>query len=133
MKWSSASHSGSRRPSISTTRPPSTTSDGSGSFGPFAATSPSSASGSIRSSRRSSRSARFSRRSDGKDPPALVDVRGLAYEDGGRRCIPVLQPAGPVLELRGGRAAGAKRGVDGEDRVVGERRELRGPDQVLRQ
>ena len=46
------------RPSSSTIRPSSTTSDGSGSFGPFIATSPSSASGSISTSRRRSRSSR---------------------------------------------------------------------------
>ncbi len=93
-----------RRPSSSTTRPSSITSDGSGSFGPFIATRPSSASGSIRTSRRS---ARCSRRDVARR--ALVRLQGgLARID---RAVPrgrtprsgaprARRGARPSLELR---------------------------------
>ena len=96
------SKSASRRPSISTTLPSSTTRLGAGSLGPSIATSPSSGYGDTSSSRRSSRCSRDSNRLDlrpfsGKQPPLRVHVLRLAHECRGQRRLPLrLEPARPL-------------------------------------
>src|ERR671934_94851 len=63
-KWSMTSNSSTPRPSIRVTRPSSTASSGSGSFGPSSATRPSSGHGETSTSLRSSRASRATNRSD---------------------------------------------------------------------
>src|SRR6478736_5624565 len=91
-------------PSIRVTTPFSTTSSGSGSFGPFIATRPSSGAGVISISRRSSFSARDAKRADPSDtaePPCRICDRSLADEGSGERRVPVVEPERPLLELGG--------------------------------
>src|SRR5439155_7705932 len=133
------SKSGSRRPSISTARPFSTTRLGSGSFGPFIAIRPSSGQGSIRSSRRSSRCSRLSKRlgrgslTDPKETPLRVHHPRLTHEGGRERSVELVEPGGPGFELLARRAVRPEGAVDLEDRLVVDRRQLGGPGEVVSQ
>src|SRR5204862_4648876 len=106
-----------------TTRPSSTTSSGSGSFGPSSATRPRSGHGETSTSLRTSRASRATSRSDlrgasliGREQASLlVCLQGLTDEGRGpRRRVFVFEPRGEILQLARGRAPRTQRRVDVE-------------------